>query len=250
MQAIIAIVATFGLIGFSLFLGGQAAAFWSTQSAILVILGTVGIVVIGVRPDEWRSIARSLPRLFNDSTPNCRTAIIQFTDLATRMRKTGIKAIQEAKLSFSNPYLIQGAELVADGVSSQVVEQILMSTAETEVRSRMRLANLLRRASDIAPAMGLIGTLIGLVQMLGTLSNPDTLGPAMAIALLTTLYGTILGHVVCAPLAIRIESQLEAEFAWYRVCAHGFAALCRSEHPIHMESQLYAMSPGLHMARR
>ncbi len=119
----------------------------------------------------------------------------------------------------------------------------MMREAGTISARNMRSVDILRRAGDVAPAMGLIGTLIGLVQMLGSLNDPRTIGPAMAIALLTTFYGAILAHMVFLPLAARADRMSEEEALSNSVYTLGVASIGRKENPRRLEVIVNALLP-------
>jgi chemotaxis protein MotA len=106
-----------------------------------------------------------------------------------------------------------------------------------------RSASILRRAAEVAPAMGLIGTLVGLVQMLGSLDEPSKIGPAMALALLTTLYGALLANIVFGPLAAKIERNASAEALLRQIYMIGAVSMARQENPRRLEILLNSVLP-------
>ena len=118
-----------------------------------------------------------------------------------------------------------------------------MQEVEAEVERHKRSASITRRASEIAPALGLIGTLIGLVMMLADLENPETIGPAMAIALLTTFYGAILGTIVMAPLAVKLEKRSTDESMMKTLVKIAAASTARQENPRKLEMLLNSELP-------
>ncbi len=104
-------------------------------------------------------------------------------------------------------------------------------------------AGILRQAGTVAPAMGLIGTLIGLVQMLGNLDDPDSIGPSMAIAQLTTLYGAIMANMVFAPLAGKLERNSKEEAMLMGVYSMGAGSIGRQENPRRLETLINTLLP-------
>jgi chemotaxis protein MotA len=130
-----------------------------------------------------------------------------------------------------------------DGIAVTEVERMLEDERRATVQRRLDSAEILRRAADIAPAMGLIGTLVGLVQMLGQLNDPSAIGPAMAVALLTTFYGAVLGTMVLAPLAAKLERVSSDERDLLAIYAAGAAAIGRKDHPRQVEHTLNALLP-------
>ena len=121
-------------------------------------------------------------------------------------RKKGLLALASIDSELKkDPFLARSVQLVTDGYTGEDVDRILGQEVDALVERHRQSAGIVRRASEIAPAMGLIGTLVGLVQMLAELENPSAIGPAMALALLTTFYGAIMGTVVLGPLAAKLE---------------------------------------------
>ncbi len=104
-------------------------------------------------------------------------------------------------------------------------------------------AGVFRKAAEVSPAMGLIGTLVGLVQMLGNLEDPSSIGPSMAVALLTTFYGAILAHMVFSPLASKLERNSDEEALVQNFYLLGAASIVRQENPRRLEMVLNALLP-------
>jgi chemotaxis protein MotA len=142
-----------------------------------------------------------------------------------------------------NEFLKQSMQLVADGFLPQDIEFFLTQEIQTSVEKHKAAASVLRRASEIAPGMGLIGTLVGLVQMLSQLNSPETIGPAMAVALLTTFYGAIMGTVVLAPLAAKVERNANEDMLLKNLIITGATSMARQENPRRLEILLNSLLP-------
>src|SRR5262249_21178272 len=133
-------------------------------------------------------------------------AAMMIMNLAELSRKHGLKLLERVvNENRSDPFLSRALLLVSDGTQVPDIERILRKEMAATMQRHYKSASILRRAAEIAPAMGLIGTLVGLVQMLGYLDNPAKIGPAMALALLATLYGALLANLVFNPLASKLE---------------------------------------------
>lgn len=236
--------ASFALIAAAILLGGEPAAYVSGTAALLVVLGTLTVTAAGVRRGEWRPLWGNARAMLRAPAGSQGDAARKMLDLAWRVRKEGPACLQNARRSLKDmPFLRHGIGLMQDGLAPDVVEKLLNAEADRLAASRLRLAELLARAADVAPALGLIGTLIGLVDMLGKLDDPSALGPGMAVALLTTLYGAVLAHMVLLPLAARVQANVAATRNFHALCITSVAALGRNEHPMHLESQLNALLP-------
>jgi chemotaxis protein MotA len=245
MPALIFLVVSIALVVGAALLGGSVAGYWHAGSATLVLLGTLSVTAIGVDWADLKRLPDELRRLFTWVRPDMVKTARSLLEVAGRFRRDGVQALDGARRATkAMPFLHRGLELVQDGLPTDMVEQLLTAEADALARTRQRFADVLRRAGDVAPALGLVGTLMGLVQMMAKLHQPDQLGPAMALALLTTLYGALLSHLLFMPLAARAEANLEAERQFNLVCIAGLIAMSRREHPLHVEQHLNALLPA------
>ena len=171
-------------------------------------------------------------------------AAVTVLRLAERARKDGIMSLKQVLPSLRDyPLLSNACQLVLDGAPPQDTESILERESSASLNRYLQAAAVLRRAGEVAPAMGLIGTLIGLVRMLGSLNDPAQIGPAMAVALLTTLYGAILAHLVFLPLAEKSERMAAEESLLNRVYTLGATSIGRQENPRRLEVLINAILP-------
>src|SRR5690606_27847125 len=129
----------------------------------------------------------------------------------------------------SDGFLMHAVKLAVDGIKPEEIEHLLKQDINSALTRQEHAVRLLRRASEIAPAMGLIGTLVGLVQMLGKLEDPTTIGPSMALALLTTFYGAILGTVILAPLATKLEKRADDDMLQKVIAMAATMSMARQE---------------------
>ena len=137
----------------------------------------------------------------------------------------------------------KGMLMIVDGTPGEEVETIMHLDRNATILRHRRGANMLRKAAEFAPAMGLIGTLIGLVQMLGNLEDPSSIGPAMAVALLTTFYGAVLANMVFSPMASKLELNSVAEAMVNKVYLIGTSSIGRQESPRRLEMLLNSILP-------
>jgi len=141
------------------------------------------------------------------------------------------------------PFLGQALQLVVDGTPGDEIERILRRDIGAMAQRHLKSASILRKAAEVAPAMGLIGTLVGLVQMLGSLNDPGAIGPGMAVALLTTFYGAVLANMVFSPLASKLERNSEEELLLLNLYLTGAASIGRLENPRRLELLLNTLLP-------
>ena len=195
IATIIGFAGTFGLIIMAM---GNPGPFIDMPSVYIVVLGTATAVLIRSSIPEFVGAIGVVMKSIKHKEDKPEVLIEKLGELGAIARKDGMIALEGQEIP--NPFLAKGIRMLVDGTDPSMIK----STLEREMSMiQQRNADgmaIIGSAQDIAPAMGMIGTLIGLVQMLGNMSDPKSIGPAMAVALLTTLYGAVIANVICIPL--------------------------------------------------
>ncbi len=224
--------------------GGGAGSFVDVPSILIVLGGTAAVTTISFSLPDIKAAMKALSSTMIANTPDPRAAAQTALSLAEFARRSGPLALQPlAKSTKAWPVLSKAVELIADGLPADDAERILRTEIEANL-SRARTASaVMRRAAEVAPAMGLIGTLVGLVQMLGNLSDPSTVGPAMAVALITTFYGAILGSMVFSPIAAKIDRNAEREALVDGLYLLAAGSVARQENPRRLEVMINTVLP-------
>lgn len=244
MITLLGIFIGFGLIISAMILGGSPLDFLNLQSVLIVLGGTVAITIVSFSLKDLLQIPSSLWRMMTYTPHDPQEVGITMIQIAEKARAEGIIILEQISKNFNDePFLQKGLELTVDGTNSEDVENILKQEIYSTSTLQSKSVDLLRRSAEVAPAMGLIGTLVGLVQMLGNLNDPSTIGPAMAVALLTTFYGAILAHMVLVPLASRAERNSHNQSTLNLLYLTGVLSIGREENPRRLEMQLNAMLP-------
>ena len=232
------------LIVTALSLGGSAKAFVNIPAALIVVGGTVAVTTICF---SLREIVEAQTMLFHTLfrlPRDASAAAIQTLEFAVRARRYGLLSLQIPADSLnSEPFLKQALTMVADGSTPDMIERVLKTEIAATAARHTKGASVLRKGAEIAPAMGLIGTLVGLVQMLGRLDDPSTIGPAMAVALLTTFYGAVLANVVLSPLASKLERNSREEILIKQIFTMAASSMARQENPRRLEMLLNSVLP-------
>ena len=229
----------FAMIAGAMVLGGQPSAFVDIPAILIVIGGTFLVTSVSFTLAEVGQAQGLMMRaaVYHAETPE--NAVLQALYLADLARKRGRLALQTVTDDLrQSPFLYRAITLVVDGMPAEEVERILAQDTQATYERHLRSAGVLRRAGEVAPAMGLIGTLIGLVQMLGNLDDPSSIGPAMAVALLTTFYGAVLANMVFTPLATKLERNAQVESVVRQIYTIGAASISRQENPRRLELML------------
>jgi len=245
------VTGAFALILAAMALGGSLGSFFHPPAVLIVIGGTFMVTTASYSFREVARAQRLMLRavLYEQSKPSA--AALRVIALADRARKGGSvlelqKVLPELR---GDSFLYKAVGLVVDGVPGDELQAILDRELDSTMRRHHRSAGILRRAGEVAPAMGLIGTLVGLVQMLGQLEDPSSIGPAMAVALLTTFYGAILANMVFLPLASKLERNAGVEAQVKQIYALGAASIARQENPRRLEVALNATLPPTERVR-
>lgn len=225
------IVVSFGLIGTALVVGGDPLHFIDLPAILIVFGGTLGAMLthypLGTVLQIWKDIRKMLT-----SRPLSSGLIIdQFMDLANRARREGILSLENIVNGMDDPYLKKGLQLTVDGLEPDAIQAIMETEIANTERRHETGVELLSALAAYAPALGLIGTVIGLVQMLKTMDNPATIGPAMAIALLTTFYGATLANLVFLPMAGKLKHRSKEETHIMEMQMEGVLGISRGENP-------------------
>lgn len=242
---ILGLVAALSLVAAALALGGRLGAFVDLPSILIVGGGTIAVVAISFSGADlgraFRIVGNSLVRR-HQGPEQAAVATLQVAD---SVRRGGLPALErnQAMLRASQPFFAKGLALAADGVVVEEIERVLDRELHALRERHLRSAGMLRKAAEVSPAMGLIGTLIGLVQMLGQLDDPAAIGPGMAVALLTTFYGAVLATMVFSPLASKLERNSAEEGIVHQIHVLGCLSIARKENPRHLETQINALLP-------
>jgi chemotaxis protein MotA len=241
---ILGIIFSLGLIAGAIAMGSGNANFFNVPSLLIVFFGTITATSIAYTADEMRRALKIIGQSVVRKSWNPQIMARQLLDIAVLARKKGLLSIGGATGEIArDKVLARAVELVTDGYSGEDIERILSQEIDSLVERHRRSAGILRRGGEIAPAMGLIGTLVGLVQMLADLDDPAAIGPAMAMALLTTFYGAILGMVILNPLAAKLERNSNDEAMIRTMIMIAMTSIARQENPRRLEMLLNSELP-------
>ena len=229
---IIGLSAAVCLIVTALVLTGTLSAFYNIPAILLVFLGTLAVTMISYKSTDLARTLSECIELLAPKSANNSDACENILHLARYSKENGILALEKINNSISGDMFLRRAiSLIIEGTNAEALEKILTQEMHEISQSRRTSVEVLRRLAEVAPSMGLIGTLIGLIQLLGNLNSPAEIGPAMAIALLTTFYGAVLAYMVFAPLAAKLEINIAAENTINQTYRRGAISITKQEHP-------------------
>jgi chemotaxis protein MotA len=246
LSTIVGIFGAFGLVTFAIAQGGGVFLFLNIPSAVIVFGGTLGATLVNYPfNDVFTSFAvvkKTLAR--EESAPAAR--IEQLVRFAGKARKEGILSLQSVLSEVADPFFVKGLQMAVDGQEPESLKGVLRREIEYIQERHEKGGEILMTMGSYAPAMGMIGTLIGLVQMLQTMDDPSTIGPAMAVALLTTLYGALAANILCIPMAGQLKNRSREEVLNKVLVVEGIGMILEGSNPRIIEQKLHAfVAPNL-----
>jgi len=202
LATLIGLIGAFGIVLTSIFLGGSAGTFVNTPSLMVVIGGTIMITMMKFSLGKFLSATSIAAKAFLHKPTSPEELIETSVELAKTARQGGLLALEDAEVP--DEFMKSGLGLLIDGHPADVVRAMLAKDLNLTLQRHIDGQDIFKAIGDVGPAMGMIGTLIGLVQMLSNMDDPKQIGPAMAVALLTTLYGAILANMIALPIADKL----------------------------------------------
>lgn len=204
--SVIFLLLSFGsMIGAFILEGGSPAMLAAGSAAIIVFGGTIGSVGLGSSPNKLKNIPAMLKILFTAKEKDLVEIVSYFKQLSFKTRKEGLLSIEGEITDELDPFMKKGLQLVVDGVDPQMVKTILEFELESTYDRHKENAAIFESAGGFAPTMGVIGTVMGLVQVLSNLADPSVLGEKIAVAFIATLYGVGSANLIFLPIASRLK---------------------------------------------
>ncbi|MCP4293655.1 MAG: motility protein A [bacterium] len=238
LATIIGLVAAFGLIVWSILLGGSLSGFIDMPSVAVVIGGTMGALLINFPLKKFLALGKVMGKTFMFALDEPSLVIDKMVKYAERARREGMLALEEDSENETDPFLRKGLRLAVDGTDPQLLEKILDTDVEQIESRHSDGAKLLGMGGTFAPAYGMIGTLIGLVNMLSSLEDPTQIGAGMATALITTFYGAVLANAIFIPLQGKLEIRSAEELVIKAMIIEGIMAIQSGDSPRIVEEKL------------
>ncbi|MCP4955244.1 MAG: flagellar motor protein PomA [Photobacterium aquimaris] len=236
LATLIGLLGAFAFILMAMLVGGDLVMFADTSSVFIVIGGSLFVVLMKYNISQFFGAAKVAAKAFIFKTDKPDDLIAQIVTMADSARKGGFLALEEMEVE--NPFLRKGIDLLVDGHDADTVRMILRKDIALTNERHEQGASIFSSLGDVAPAMGMIGTLIGLVAMLSNMNDPKSIGPAMAVALLTTLYGSILANMVALPIADKLMLRKNEERLNRLLILDGVLAIQEGQNPRVIDSYL------------
>jgi len=240
IATLVGIVLAFALVISAIMLGGSMSIFVNIPALMIVVGGTLGAAMINYPLPDILKVTRVVKNAFFMKNFTAKEMINNFVTLAGTARREGILALESAINDINDDFMKKGLQLSVDGLEPVSIKDIL-DTEIVNIQDRHKLgAEIFTTLGAFAPALGMIGTLIGLVQMLQTMEDPSTIGPAMAVALLTTFYGSVIANLLCLPIAGKLKNRSSEEVIMKELMSEGILSIAKGDNPRLLEQKLNA----------
>lgn len=229
-----------GLVIWSISSSGPLTAFWDGPSVVITLFGSMSALFASFPFNEMKKIPKILKEVLIDADAS-RVELVQvFSELSKKARINGILSIESDVKTIENPMLARGIQMIVDGKDGEAIKNQLELEIDLIEEGYQAAPLFLNKWGELAPAFGMIGTLIGLIVMLGELDDPSLIGTGMAVALLTTFYGSFLSNLVFLPLAANIEQLIENKMISYEIILEGVTSMQEGQNPRDIEEKLMA----------
>ena len=219
---------------------GPLSSFWDLTSVFITIGGTVSALIMSFPFDQLKGTIKSVVLAFTKKDIDPTACIEQIINLANIARKEGLLALENLLDDIKDPYLRKGIMLIVDGSNSELVKSVMETDTYYLQERHGKSITVLGTGASYAPSFGMIGTLIGLIVMLLSLEDSSALGPSMAVALVTTLYGCLLANLVFNPLAKKLSALNAQEVMYNEMILEGILSIQDGENPRMIRDKLEA----------
>ena len=240
---IIGIIAAFGLVIGAIMTSGSIVFFIDIPSFLIVVGGTFGATLINYPLKELLGVMKVISQAFTQKLNNASELIPIIVEAARKARVEGVLSLETTIEEVDDDFLKKGLQLAIDGTEPELINQI-MGTEMDYVAQRHKIGyGIMETMGTFSPALGMIGTLIGLIMMLQSMNDPSSIGPAMAVALITTFYGALIANLVCLPMAGKLKLRSEEELLQKELIIAGILSIQSGDNPRVVELKLNNFVP-------
>jgi len=225
-------------------LGGSLPAYADIPAFLMVFGGTAAVTAASFTVEDITNLPNVLATTLVRGVPRGGPAATRLLAIAEQARRAGFLALENLLPKVKDDrFLVKAMAYVIDNTTPDQIERALRTELQATLARHRATADMMRRGGEVAPAMGLIGTLVGLVQMLANLNNPASIGPAMAVAILATLYGAVLANMVLLPLAAKLDRNNHAEALVANLTIMAAVSIAGQDSPRRLEVMLNSILP-------
>ncbi len=244
ISSIIGIISGIGFTAITILLGSSILLFWNLPSVMIVVGGTLAASMIGFPLKDFLGVFKTSMKVFMFKIDSPEELIKTLVEISNKARKGGLLSIEGDIKNTTDTYLQQALQMTVDGVKTSDIAQVMQKKMELTAKEHKTGYSVLSGMGSYSPAFGMIGTLIGLVQMLANLDDPSTIGPKMAVAMITTFYGALMANLFFIPMSDKLKIRSEEEILNMTLLFEGVVSIREGEHPRLMEDKLSVYLQG------
>lgn len=222
----------------SILIDGDLLTFWNVPSVVVVVGGGISACLISYKLNEMKALLKVTIKVFMGKEAKLSDTIKKLVDLSMKARRDGLLSLESEQENIQDDFLKASLQLVVDGVEPEIIVESMDLEIENMKARHDKGAGIFKTLAAQFPAWGMIGTLIGLIQLLKVLDDPSKIGPAMAVALITTFYGSVLANLVCNPIANKLSIKSKEEIQLKRMIIEGVLSIQAGENPRILEHKL------------
>ena len=244
IASLLGIVVAVGAVAFAVGAGGGSfAAFVDLPALACVVGGSAAALLLCFPLRTVGRLARVARVAFFRRPAEAHDRVELLVELAEIARREGLLALESRVPEIADPFVVLGVQMVVDGAPPEMIEEVLHAEIDAVAQRHRTGKSLFEQLGKFGPAYGMIGTLLGLVIMLGNMTDPNSIGPGMAVALLTTLYGALLANALFLPLAEKLNGLSRHELSLMEATVRGVLAIQAGDHPWIVARKLNAYRP-------
>ena len=240
---VVGLVVAFVSVGLAIMLGGDPLALINIPSLVVVVGGATGAVVCAFPLAKITKAHTVIMKSVFNEAPDVEGVIRDLVKFAEIARREGILSLENHITDMKEEFVVRGIKMAVDGTDPELIRVIMETELEGIMDRHIQGKMILDQFAKYAPAFGMIGTLMGLIFMLGSMDDPSSIGPSMAVALITTLYGAVIANVFAGPLADKLYQNDQAEVLMKTVIIAGVMAIQSGDNPRVVESKLLTYLP-------
>ena len=233
----------FLLIAIAIAPGSSFGAFIDYPSGMVVIGGAISATLICFPLKSILGVGKVAKNVFFNKPEDFGELIDQIVSLAETARRDGLLALESRLEEIANPFIVLGIQMAVDGTRPEVIEDIMRTELDAVATRHKNGKSVVAQAGRFAPAFGMIGTLMGLIIMLGNMDDPAAIGPGMAVALITTLYGAIISNLFFLPFAEKLGFINKHELLVMEITIRGIMGIQAGDNPRVIEQKLSTFIP-------
>jgi len=243
LGTIFGLLGTWILVIWAMVTGGGLEIFVDIPSVLMVVGGSITVIFLCMPVRYVKEIFKVTKKAFFAESRSVEKLIEDLVSYAEIARRDGILSLESTTRDIKDPFIVRGIQMAVDGTDPELIEQIMTTELDNVIERHQVGKALFEALGKYAPAFGMIGTLVGLVIMLQNMDDPSKIGPGMAVALLTTLYGALIANALALPIADRLARRSGEEVLFKTIIIKGVMSIQSGDNPRIVEQKLKTFMP-------